>query len=215
MKTWFLAIVVLVVLGTVLEVQGRRGGGRSGGGRSSSRSGGWGSRTSSRSGGRSRGWGGSSGGRKSSLKSKLVKGAVIGAGVYVGYKATKALGKFAAYGLAGGRGYEFNDWNRWRQSDGMLCRNNADCWLDPQLECQDYELDFSINRGWFGGDYLAIRGQCQCRNGFWFNEDRLECQVAGGFWTGVVGILIILLILSCMGCCCVALGCYICRKMMN
>merc|ERR1712089_101868 len=149
MKTWILAILVLVVLGTVMEVRGR--------------SGGWGSR--------------SSGGRKSSLKSKLVKGAVIGAGAYVGYKATKALGKFAAYSLAGGRGYEFNDWNRWRQSDGMLCRNNADCWLDPQLECQDYELDFSINRGWFGGDYLAIRGQCQCRTGFWFNEDRLECQV--------------------------------------
>ena len=52
--------------------------------------------------------------------------------------------------------------------------------MDPHMLCQDYELDFSMNvslsrialgfienvsfqRGWFGGDYLAIVGECECR----------------------------------------------------
>merc|ERR1712127_115613 len=94
------------------------------------------------------------GSRGSSLKKKLVAGAVIGAGAYVGYKATKAAAKFAAFGLAGRPNYNYGQWDSWRREQGMLCRTTADCWLDKQLECQDYELDFSINRGWFGGDYL-------------------------------------------------------------
>ena len=40
--------------------------------------------------------------------------------------------------------YEFNDWNSWREADGFLCRNNDDCrWVDQNLNCEDYELDFS------------------------------------------------------------------------
>merc|ERR1719295_1448065 len=51
--------------------------------------------------------------------------------------------------------------------------------LDPNLECQDYELDFDINRGWFGGDYLAIVGACECRTGQW-DDRQLQCQVFAG-----------------------------------
>ena len=43
-------------------------------------------------------------------------------------------------------------------------RRTEDCtWMDPDLICQDYEMDFSMDRGWFGGDYLAIIGECECR----------------------------------------------------
>ena len=63
----------------------------------------------------------------------------------------------------------------------MFARSTLDCaWMDPHMLCQDYELDFSMNvsstrtalgfietlsfqRGWFGGDYLAIVGECECR----------------------------------------------------
>ena len=38
----------------------------------------------------------------------------------------------------------------------MMNRNDGDCWLDPNLECQDYELDFDINRGWSVSNHLII-----------------------------------------------------------
>ena len=42
-----------------------------------------------------------------------------------------------------GGGYGWNDYNRWREIDGFLCRDSNDCsWIDRQLYCQDYELDF-------------------------------------------------------------------------
>jgi len=95
----------------------------------------------------------------------------------------------------------------------MLCRNDGDCWLDPNLECQDYELDFDINRGWFGGDYLAIVGACECRTGQW-DDRQLQCQqvFAGGFFAGVIGILVILLMIGVGICCCIGIACWFCRR---
>ena len=82
---------------------------------------------------------------KSSLKKKFIKGAVIGAGAYVGYKAAKMVGKFATSRLHG-HGYGLNDWNDWREVDGMLCRNNQDCsWINPQMYCQDYEVKVDLS----------------------------------------------------------------------
>ena len=60
-------------------------------------------------------------------------------------------------------------------------RSTQDCtWMDPNLLCQDYEMDFSMSvscfnnllqsiyfsssqRAWFGGDFMSIIGECECR----------------------------------------------------
>ena len=73
----------------------------------------------------------------------MLKGAAIGAGAYGVYKLGQLSTRFDGNGFGG---YGINDWNSWREADGMLCRKNSDCsWLDPHMYCQDYELDFSPN----------------------------------------------------------------------
>ena len=45
--------------------------------------------------------------------------------------------------------HDFQDWNKWRENDGFLCRNDNDCkWLGYKMECQivadfDWEIDVS------------------------------------------------------------------------
>ena len=100
---------------------------------------------------------------------------MIGAGAYVGYQLGKATGRFGGWHHGGGWGW--NDYNRWRQQDGMLCRNNQDCsWMDPSMHCEDYEIDFDINRGWYGGDYLAVVGECECDTWSRWDNWELECE---------------------------------------
>ena len=66
----------------------------------------------------------------------MKKAAVIGAGAYIGYKATKATGKLLKKAF-GGRDIEFDSWNTWRQRYGFLCTTTLHCnWLDKNLECQ-------------------------------------------------------------------------------
>jgi hypothetical protein len=66
---------------------------------------------------------------------------VPGAVAYGGYQIGKLSGRFGSYGY--GRGWGFNDWNRWREIDGFMCRDDNDCkWIDERLFCQDYEFDF-------------------------------------------------------------------------
>ena len=73
----------------------------------------------------------------------LKKAAVIGAVAYGGYQLGKLSSGYSHWGWGHSHGYGFNDWNRWRGMDGFLCRNTEDCsWIDRQLYCQDYELDF-------------------------------------------------------------------------
>ena len=80
---------------------------------------------------------------KSSFGKKLLKGAAIGAGAYGVYKLGQLSTRFDGNGFGG---YGVNDWNSWREADGMLCRKDSDCnWLDRHMYCQDYELDFSPN----------------------------------------------------------------------
>ena len=100
---------------------------------------------------------------------------MIGAGAYVGYQLGKATGRFGGWHHGGGWGW--NDYNRWRQQDGMLCRNSQDCtWMDPSMHCEDYELDFNINRGWYGGDYLAVVGECECDTWSKWDNWELRCE---------------------------------------
>jgi len=134
---------------------------------------------------------------KSKLKKRLTQVALVGAGVYAGYKLNKLKNKFSERLKNFGHGshssshvsisvsnsrprsrpsYDFDDWNDWREADGMLCRNNDDCqWIDPNLNCEDYELDFSPAAGWFGGDTVSIRGECTCRPGTIWNRQELSC----------------------------------------
>ena len=73
----------------------------------------------------------------------LKKAAVIGAVAYGGYQLGKLSGGYSHWGWGRSHGYGFNDYNRWREIDGFMCRNNNDCnWIDDRLYCQDYELDF-------------------------------------------------------------------------
>jgi len=201
MKSSKLIICALLLI-AVVTVHGRRGGGGRGGG---GRTGG------SRTGGYSRGRSSSSysGGKKSSVKSKLKKAAVIGAVAYGSYQIGKATARFAHWSHSG---WGFNDWNRWREQDGHLCRNNNDCtWLDRNLECEDYELDFSPVRAWYGGDFAAIVGQCDCRGGMEWDNRELECQVPR-FGGSLVTVLVIVLVLGVLGCCCCGFLCWFCRR---
>ena len=115
------------------------------------------------------------------------------------------MGKFLYWSHAGG--WRFEEWNSWRERDGMLCRTTEDCsWLDRNLLCQDYEMDISPSRAWFGGDLASIRGACQCRDGMEWDNYELQCEAAS--WSGtmiflffliaMVGIAILVAV-----CCCV------------
>ena len=91
------------------------------------------------------GYGGNTGyKKKNKMKSNLKKAAVIGAVAYGSYQLGKMSGSYSNWGWGQQRGYGFNDYNRWREIDGFLCRNTQDCsWIEPQLYCQDYELKFT------------------------------------------------------------------------
>jgi hypothetical protein len=74
--------------------------------------------------------------------STLKKAAVVGVGVYAGYKLGQLSSRFS--GGYHRNEYGFNDYNRWREIDGFMCRDSNDCnWIDQRLYCQDYELDFT------------------------------------------------------------------------
>merc|ERR1712192_207074 len=131
--------------------------------------------------------GGSSGfgkpGKGKPSKGKWVKKAVIGAGAaYTAYKVKKAKKKFGKRKTKKGKkSYEFEEWDTWRQDNGILCRDNDDCWLDERLTCNDYALvRADINHGWFGGDTIAIRGTCQCDDYSWWDDDDLSCALFSG-----------------------------------
>jgi len=206
---------------------GRRGGG-GGGRRGGIGGGGWfsgGSRKTSSSSGSSWYGGGSkktsygSGGypakKKGGIGKTLKKAAVIGAVAYGSYQLGKLAGGYSSWGWGRSHGYGFNDWNRWREVDGFLCRETSDCsWIDPRLYCQDYELDFQPSALWFGGDAARIVGECACPYEMFFDDRELQCRVrpsSYGF-SGTNLILVILIPLLIMGCCCIG-GIFLVRKM--
>ena len=89
-------------------------------------------------------FGGSGYKKKGGTMKTLKKAAVIGAVAYGSYKVGQLSSRFSGgYHGMGMGGYGFNDWNKWREADGFMCRNNDDCnWIDRRLFCQDYEMDF-------------------------------------------------------------------------
>ena len=116
---------------------------------------------------------------------------------------TKATGKFLKWGHTD---WQFDDWNRWRMRDGMLCRTTADCsWLDRNLLCQDYKLDISISQAWFGGNSASIRGECQCGEGMEWNKEELQCEKLS-FSVGLIILScligLVALVILCALCCC-------------
>ena len=160
MKLRYLAIVLIISV-AIYEVNARggRGGGR-GGSRGSSSGSRGSSSSSSVSGGGRRG-----GGRRTSSSSSSAWSSASG-GLYRGFGAgrrtVKKLSKYAVKGLGAYNANKkrklkrkwsrsrkwssFEDWDEIAEVDGLLCRNDADCnWIDPNLDCQDYELDFTPN----------------------------------------------------------------------
>jgi len=191
---------------------GRRGGG-SRGGRGSS----WGgsnSRRNSGNYGQNKNYGGNYyGGKKSGgMKKTLKKAAVIGAVAYGSYQLGKMTGRWGSYHHGGHWGHQ--DYNRWREKDGMLCRDNKDCkWIDPRLFCTDYDLDFDIDRGWFGGDYLSVRGECECPRGSRWDNYELECRERFMGALGGVGFAVILVLMcACCGGGCLGAYCFYKRR---
>lgn len=147
--------------------------------------------------------------------STLKKAAVIGAVAYGGYQLGKLSGRFGGYGH--GHGYGFNDWNRWREIDGFMCRDTNDCnWMDSRLYCQDYELDFRPSALWFGGDAARIVGECACPHGMVWDNREMECeyQMFGGGMMGSIG-LVGLIIGIIMAICCCACGVLLVRRVFS
>ncbi len=156
--TLLVALVLLPGADDQAEAAPKRRGGGSRRGSSSSSGGGWfGSKKKSNNYGSSSGGGwfgskkktgygssGLGGHKKSKTMKTLKKAAVIGAVAYGSYKIGQLSSRFSTFGHGGHHyGYGFNDWNRWREADGFMCRDSNDCqWIDRRLYCQDYEMDF-------------------------------------------------------------------------
>lgn len=151
--------------------------------------------------------------KKGGAMKTLKKAAVIGAVAYGGYQIGKLTGKFGSWGSRGSWG--FNDWNKWREIDGFMCRDDNDCkWIDQKLDCQDYELDFTPSALWFGGDIARIVGECSCPPNTVWNESELQCDsnLFLGLTTTILTVVIVLAVLFTF-CCCIC-GFLICRKFM-
>ena len=149
--------------------------------------------------------------KHSKLGGRLKKAAVIGAVAYGGYQLGKLSGSFGSWGA----GYQFNDWNKWREADGFMCRSTNDCsWIDPRLYCQDYELDFSPMRGWFGGDYLSIVGECSCPDNLIWSDNDMKCREVSAFGAIAIGAgaIIGIIMAAIVGCCCCVGACFFAKK---
>jgi len=45
--------------------------------------------------------------------------------------------------------FSFTTWNKWKNSDGLLCWFNYDCkWLDKELSCHPRLIEDKINVSW-------------------------------------------------------------------
>ena len=137
------------------------------------------------------------------------KVALVGAGAYVGYKLAKLGGKFGSWRHGGSWG--FNDWDDWREADGMLCRTSDDCqWVDRSMRCEDWEIRRTgFSPGWFGGvPTLAIRGECACPEGTFFDDDDMDCKSLPNFGLGILAIVGIIVAVIFAICCCFCCMCY-------
>ena len=82
----------------------------------------------------------------STVKAKNFKNvkkvALVAAGAYAGYQLAKLGTKFGSWSHGGSWG--FDDWDDWREADGMLCRTSDDCrWVDRRFTW--YHIIFQIS----------------------------------------------------------------------
>ena len=138
----------------------------------------------------------------------MKKVALVAAGAYVGYKLAKLGTKFAVWSHGGSWG--FDDWDDWREADGMLCRTSNDCqWVDRNMRCEDWEVRRTeFSSGWFGGGFtVAIRGECACPEGTFFDDDDMDCKSLwiASYGLGTLEIVVILIgsiaVIFAMCCC--------------
>ena len=135
------------------------------------------------------------------------KVALVAAGAYAGYQLAKLGTKFGSWSHGGSWG--FDDWDDWREADGMLCRTSDDCrWVDRSMRCEDWEIRRTgFSSGWFGGGFtVAIRGECACPEGTFFDDDDMDCKnISNGLGLlAIIGIIIACILCTCCCvCCCV------------
>ena len=135
------------------------------------------------------------------------KVALVAAGAYAGYQLAKLGTKFGSWSHGGSWG--FDDWDDWREADGMLCRTSDDCrWVDRSMRCEDWEIRRTgFSSGWFGGGFtLDIRGECACPEGTFFDDDDMDCKnISNGLGLlAIIGIIIACILCTCCCvCCCV------------
>jgi len=214
MKTTWLLLLVILTLALVSAIPKKRGGGSSKGGFGLGKSHSHSHSQPDFSGAKR--WLGGSKITKSASKVKaknfktVKKVALVAAGAYVGYKLAKLTSKFGGYRHGGNWG--FNDWDDWREADGMLCRTSNDCqWVDRSMQCEDWEIRRTgFSSGWFGGvPTLAIRGECACPEGTFFDDDDMDCKPLrfdsdGLGFIAIIGIIVaVILATCCCVCCCV------------
>jgi len=90
----------------------------------------------------------------------LTKSSIVGAKYYSKSQKAKASSRFVHWNNVH---WDFDDWDRWRTEDGMLCRSGNDCtWLNEKLECDDYQIGWDTASDWFNGDTVNILGTCDC-----------------------------------------------------
>ena len=68
-------------------------------------------------------------------------------GQHRNYTATQTIRLRVHYGIhqlvSGDREFSFDEWNRLRFEEGMLCRNDFDCsWIDNDFYCKKGKLGF-------------------------------------------------------------------------
>ena len=109
----------------------------------------------------------------------MKKAVAFAGGAYLAYKAKKKLKKKfkpRRYRYRGRNDVDFDEWEDWREIDGMLCRDDNDCnWLDPYLGCNDYGFRLSQVRGDWPWKY-ELKGKCACSFGLYFDGGNGECR---------------------------------------
>ena len=76
------------------------------------------------------------------------------------------------------------------------------------MRCEDQEIRRTgFSSGWFGGvPTLAIRDECACPEGTFFDDDDMACNDVPSFGFGlltIIGIIIAVIVtISCGVCCC-------------
>ena len=134
LTTLLFILVVFLAIFCLEETFGKRRGGGRNSGRSSGRT--W-------IGSRSRSYGKTGGTKFSTIK----KVAAVGAVAYGAYKIGELSTKFSSFnwGNTYHPKYSFDSWNRWRQDDGLLCRNDYDCWISSDMVCYPETFSLKIN----------------------------------------------------------------------